>query len=72
VGTLESLLDSKCFHFVLVRVAFSLVHMSLTCTYVVHYQAFNLALSQEHILLLLGGRCERKLRVAKLTSFSFY
>jgi hypothetical protein len=71
VGTLESLLDSKCFHFVLVRVAFSLVHMSLTCTYVVHYQAFNLALSQEHTLLLLGGGCERKLRVATLTSFSF-
>lgn len=42
------------------------------CTYVVHYQAFNLALSQEHILLLLGGGCKRKLKVATLTSFSFF
>jgi hypothetical protein len=53
MGTFESPLDSKCFHFVLVGVAFSLVHMSLTCTYVVHYQAFNLALSQEHIFFIV-------------------
>jgi hypothetical protein len=49
----------------------SLVYSLNDCTYVVHYQAFNLALSQEHILLLLGGGCERKLRVATLTSFIF-